>query len=107
MIRSLAVGVVLLGAFAAFAHAEDQKISATKESAQNHTAGYRLSDIKPGSVYEKMGLKNGDMIIEVNGKPATQKNVLNVLNLSQEAGKTLVLKIKRDGKIQNLQYDIK
>jgi S1-C subfamily serine protease len=69
--------------------------------------GYKLSNVEPGSTYEKLGLKNGDIVQEVNGKLPTQQELLEGFDLSKNQGKDFVLKIKRDGKPVQLHYHVK
>ncbi len=61
------------------------------------TIGYRLSYISKASILNKIGLKRGDIIVSVNGKPTS--NPLKMMNLySQLSNMTSVnLNILRNG----------
>ncbi len=57
-----------------------------------------IARVAPGSAAEKAGLKAGDTLIEVGGKPvSSQAQVLHQLGTHYE-GDTLSVKVKRDGK---------
>jgi len=68
--------------------------------------GYRLVEIVPGSVYEKLGLKNDDILCGVNGEPINDPGrameMLNTLKTSPH----MELCVKRQGKRSNVSYDI-
>ena len=69
-------------------------------------AGYKLFQIVPGSIYDKLGLKNGDVIAGFDGQPITDPSqAFTALNgLRQRSN--LDLQIKRDGRTQTFSYDI-
>jgi murein DD-endopeptidase MepM/ murein hydrolase activator NlpD len=106
MTRLLAIVSVLTFGLSAFAYGEGKAKTAAKQEAGNQVAGYKLLDIKPGSIYDKLGLKNGDILLELNGKPVTQEDIFEDLSPVPSSGKTVVLKIKRNGKIEQLKYSI-
>jgi serine protease Do len=64
--------------------------------------GALVGDVTAGSPAQKAGLKNGDIILELNGKPVTDANELR-MNISMMAPGTAVnLKVLRDGADRNL-----
>jgi general secretion pathway protein C len=66
--------------------------------------GLIISNIAPNSLYEKMGLQNGDIIIDINNKPIqSADNLLQTVNLMQSGG-NVNLNIKRNGKIETINY---
>jgi general secretion pathway protein C len=66
--------------------------------------GYIISNIAPNSLYEKMGLQNGDIIIDINNKPIqSADNLLQTVNLMQSGG-NVTLNVKRNGKIETINY---
>jgi general secretion pathway protein C len=71
-------------------------------------AGYKLLQIVPGSIYEKLGLKNNDVIAGVNGEAMTDPGKAFELmkSLKSDNTKHLELQIKRDGRLQTFSYDI-
>lgn len=70
-------------------------------------AGYKLFQIVPGSIYDKLGLKNGDTLCGLNGEnindPARAFALLNELKTSSH----LELCVKREGRQTNNSYDIR
>jgi len=66
--------------------------------------GFVISNIVPDSLYEKMGLKNGDIIIDVNNKKLKGADgLLQVVNLMQ-SGASISLNIKRNNKQETINY---
>jgi len=66
--------------------------------------GFLISNIRPGSLYQKMGAVDGDIIQEVNGRPIrTADDVMGLLN-TIKAGSTMSMTIKRGGSQQTLNY---
>ena len=66
--------------------------------------GYIISNIAPNSLYEKMGLQNGDIIIDINNKHMqSADNLLQLVNLMQ-SGSSIELNVKRNGKIEVINY---
>jgi general secretion pathway protein C len=66
--------------------------------------GFIVSDIKPDSLYQKLGLHNGDIIIDVNGKPMqTTDDILQMLNIMQTGG-SIDLSLKRNGESETINY---
>lgn len=70
-------------------------------------AGYKLIQIVPGSVYEKLGLKNGDVLAGVNGEAITDPSrAFELLNQLKTASQ-LELTVKRDGRTSNMSYNFR
>jgi general secretion pathway protein C len=68
--------------------------------------GYIVSNIAPNSLYEKMGLQNGDIIININNKPIqSAADLLQMVNLLQSGSRT-ALNVKRNGRIEAINYSI-
>lgn len=69
-------------------------------------SGFKCFQIVPGSIYDKLGLQNGDVLVGVDGDPindpAKAFELLNKLKTTNH----VELTIKRDGKQQNYAYDI-
>ena len=66
--------------------------------------GLIISNIAPNSLYEKMGLQNGDIIMDVNNKPMqSADNLLQTVNLIQSGG-NIAVNFKRNGKIETINY---
>jgi len=66
--------------------------------------GFIISDIKPESIYNKLGLQNGDIIMEVNHKRLQgADDILQLVNLMQSGGQ-ISLNLKRNGKTETINY---
>ncbi len=69
--------------------------------------GYKIKNIKQGSLIEKFGIMNGDIILKVNGIPTTDINSILSLYGRINSIKSYSILIKRNGKIMNLYYEVK
>jgi len=66
--------------------------------------GYIISNVAPNSLYEKMGLQNGDIVIDINNRRMhSADDLLQMMNLMQ-SGKSISLNIKRNSKIESINY---
>jgi general secretion pathway protein C len=69
-------------------------------------SGYRCFQIEPGSIYDKLGMKDNDVICGINGQavndPATAFNMLNTI----KTARNIELCINRGGQVMNMQYEI-
>lgn len=72
----------------------------------NESAGFLVSSIKPGSLLAKMGLRNGDTIIGVNGEPVTSVQQATDFYKSLVEGKKIVLEIRRRGQKETVKLKI-
>ena len=68
--------------------------------------GYKLFQIVPGSIYEKLGLQNGDVIHGVNGEPMVDPGKAFTMLSELKNTNHLELTINRNGKDQVMTYDI-
>jgi general secretion pathway protein C len=69
-------------------------------------AGYKLFQIVPGSIYDKLGLQNGDVIAGLNGAPVNDPGKAFEMLSELKTANHLDLQVKRDGKSLNNSYDI-
>jgi len=69
-------------------------------------AGFLVSNIKPGSLFSKMGLRNGDVIKGINGETITTPDQAIELYESLMEGGEIALEIKRGRRQQNLRYEV-
>ena len=70
-------------------------------------AGYKLFQIVPGSIYDKLGLQNGDVITDFNGQAINDPG--KAFQMVEELKKSnhLELKVKKDGRqATTYTYDI-
>lgn len=66
--------------------------------------GFMITNIKPGSLYERIGLMDGDIIQGADDHRLLTADDVTALYNSLKAGSTFALKIKRRGQQENLQY---
>jgi general secretion pathway protein C len=72
---------------------QEVRISPYKEGKQ--PSGFQISDIKPGSIFSKMGLRNGDVIKGVNDKAITSPEQAIEFYQSLTEGGKIAVEIKR------------
>ena len=71
------------------------------------TVGFRVFAIKPGSVFEKIGLKNGDVIRRVNGVELTDPTkAITLFNELQNQGH-IAVDLDRNKQSQSFSYEIR
>ena len=69
--------------------------------------GYWVGNIQPGSIIEKMGLQNGDIVKSVNGETLdSPEKIFQVYQQVRETG-TVSVDVERDGTIVTLTYEIR
>jgi general secretion pathway protein C len=69
-------------------------------------AGLMLSGVQPDSLFTQMGLKSGDVLQGIEGKPIRSMN--DVLKLYEQLGSAdaVAIDVKRGGSRLNIQYEI-
>jgi len=75
----------------------------------NAGGGFLVREVQPGSVYEKLGMRIGDVIRSVNGQPIN--NMEEVMKLYQQLGginkvSNVAIEVTRGGRTESLQYNI-
>lgn len=71
------------------------------------TVGFRVFAIKPGSVFEKIGLQNGDVINRVNGVELTDPTkAISLFTELQNEGH-IAVDLQRNKATKNLSYEIR
>ncbi len=69
---------------------------------------YVVVEIRPNSPAELAGLKIGDLVETINKKPAYNYELSEINKMfSSEEGKTVRLKVKRNGVLLNIQFKLK
>ncbi|HEU5363540.1 MAG TPA: trypsin-like peptidase domain-containing protein [Gaiellaceae bacterium] len=63
----------------------------------NASGGVGISSVKSGSAADDAGLKVGDVVTQVNGKPVTDQSQLRAIISARKPGDKLTLTIRRDG----------
>ncbi len=74
---------------------------------QGKTTGLQISRISPGSIYEKIGLQTGDVIMRINSR--NLENPAGFLKLYQDlkGKKNISVDLYRHGQQLTLNYDIR
>ena len=66
--------------------------------------GFIVSNIVPGSVYQRLGMQNGDVIVDVNSKKLeSADDIINLFNAMQ-AGGSVSVNLIRGGKKETINY---
>lgn len=68
--------------------------------------GFVISDIVIGSLYQQVGLQNGDIIRKVNGKQVTSAQQAMDMYRALESATSIDLELMRAGQVQQVHYDI-
>lgn len=69
--------------------------------------GFKLLEIVPGSIVDRVGLKNGDVIERVNGRSIhTPQDAMHFFSMLQ-SGKGVTLKVKRKDRYKSIVIDLK
>jgi len=71
------------------------------------TTGFRLSEIVPGSIYEKIGLQNGDVIQKVNSQDVDDPGKFFQLYQGLKNEQNITIDVLRGGQRQTLNYEIR
>ena len=73
---------------------------------EGQPGGFLIYNIEPGSIFARMGLENGDVIMAVNGKPVTKTLQAVDFYDALKKGGTVNLEIKRGETKQELHFII-
>lgn len=74
---------------------------------QGKTVGFRISEIVPGSIYEKIGLQNGDVIQRVNSQDVDDPAKFFQLYQGLKNERNISIDLIRGGQRQTLNYEIR
>jgi len=75
--------------------------------AQGKSAGFVIMEIVKGSLYERIGLKNGDVIQKVNGQAITSASQAMRMYQNLQHASSIDLELMRHGTIVPIHYEIK
>lgn len=68
--------------------------------------GFRFVSIEPGSIFEKLGFRPGDVIKSVNGEPVNSPTKAMEMYQTLRSENSLALGVERDGAGQDFRYQI-
>jgi len=68
--------------------------------------GFRLSEIQPGSVFQQIGLMDGDLLTDVSGQPVGDPMKALVMLQTLRAQSSVTLQVIRNGSPVQLYYSI-
>jgi general secretion pathway protein C len=74
---------------------------------QGKTVGFRISEIVPGSLYEKIGLQNGDVIKKINSQDVDDPGKFFQLYQGLKEERNISIDLVRGGQRQSLNYEIR
>ena len=74
---------------------------------QGKTVGFRISEIVPGSLYEKIGLQNGDVIQKINSQEVDDPGKFFQLYQGLKEERNISIDLMRGGQRQSLSYEIR
>ncbi len=69
--------------------------------------GYRLSAIRRGSLFDKLGVKNGDIVHEVNGHPLTSADGALKAYQALQSDSSFTFDVTRRNKKQTFEYEVR
>lgn len=68
------------------------------KSPEGEIVGYECVDVLPDGVYDKLGLKRGDLIVEINDAPVVDPSTLVRLHERLREHRVVSIQVKRKGK---------
>jgi serine protease Do len=69
--------------------------------------GALVADVTPDSPAEEAGVKAGDVIVELDGKPVRDSRHLKLQTAQIAPGKSVAVKVSRDGRVKELEVKLK
>lgn len=79
----------------------------TPVSSKDGAEGFLVNEIKPGGLFDALGLKNGDILKRVNGFEVTSPEKAIQVLTALRGESTIDLDVVRDGKKSNFHYEIR
>ena len=71
------------------------------------TDGFSISEVVPGSVFEQIGMKNGDLVTAIDGQPVTNPMQAMTLMGSLQTRPSIDLTVSRSGVPVSLHLDLR
>ena len=70
-------------------------------------SGLVLTRIRAGSIFFRLGLKNGDIIYGLNGRPVRARDHFLAFHENLKPGSRISLEIERKGRRKRISYDVR
>ncbi len=74
---------------------------------EGKTVGFRITEIVPGSLYEKIGLQNGDVIQKINSQDVDDPGKFFQMYQGLKEERNISIDLVRGGQRQSLNYEIR
>ncbi|HLW70436.1 MAG TPA: type II secretion system protein GspC [Candidatus Binataceae bacterium] len=75
---------------------------------QNGAAnGFRLSEIQPNSIFQQIGLQDGDLLRAINGQPVGDPTKALAMMQSLQNQSSITLSVVRNGSLTQLHYTVR
>ncbi len=71
------------------------------------TDGFSISEVVPGSVFEQIGMRNGDLVTSIDGQPVTNPMQAMTLMAALQTRQSIDLTVSRGGGPINLHLDLR
>lgn len=107
MTKFLTLSVLVSAMIAANTMADDRETFMADfklQDGSHKTLGFRVMKIKKGSIYEKIGLRDGDIIKKFNSKPIRNSMEAKSIFHQIKTMKRVDLLVKRNGQEVPLHY---
>jgi len=82
------------------------QIRATPQIENGVASGYRLTEIQPGSLFQQIGLQDGDLLKSVNGQTVGDPAKAMMMLQSLQSQPSITLNVVRNGTPTTLHYNI-
>jgi general secretion pathway protein C len=82
------------------------EIRAVPNMVGGHADGYVLSDIQPGSIFQQIGLHDGDILMNINGQDVRDPAQAMQLFSTLRNAPSLTLQVQREGAPVQMHYTI-
>lgn len=83
-----------------------KEIKVTPYKVKGQLRGFKVDSIQQGSVFQKLGLQRGDIIIAINGEPVKDYNTAARLYQTAKDLDALTLQVKRGDQEMELDYEV-